>query len=112
MVLASLIVCTIASWYGANDSGGQITATGAKFHAKELTAAHPSLPFGTKLRVTNIDNGQKVTVTVTDRGPFKDGRGLDLRPAAFRRLATLEVGLIHVCYYPENRDALYQAKRP
>jgi len=64
----------VASFYHEE----QLTANGEKFNPNELTAAHPSLPFGTKLRVTNTANGQSVTVRVNDRGPVVEGRIIDL----------------------------------
>ena len=61
-------------------------ANGAKFNMNELTAAHKSLPFGTKVLVTNLDNSKTVIVTITDRGPFVKGRIIDLSRAAAKRL--------------------------
>ncbi len=61
-------------------------ANGAKFNMDELTAAHKSLPFGTKVLVTNLDNSKTVIVTITDRGPFVKGRIIDLSRAAAKRL--------------------------
>lgn len=74
-----------ASWYGRNHEG-KIMANGAKFNMDELTAAHKSLPFGTKVLVTNLDNSKTVIVTITDRGPFVKGRIIDLSRAAAKRL--------------------------
>ena len=68
----------IASFYG-NDSE---TASGERFDAHELTAAHRTLPFGTRVRVTNHSNGHSVVVTINDRGPFVHGRIIDVTPAA------------------------------
>ena len=62
---------------------GRKTASGAIFSNNKLTTAHPSLPFGTQLKVTNRANGKSVIVTVTDRGPFTKGRELDLTKRAF-----------------------------
>src|SRR6202000_1386703 len=62
----------LASFYTA----GAKTANGETFNTHELTAAHPTLPFGTRLRVTNVTNGQSVTVRVNDRGPYGPGRVL------------------------------------
>ena len=63
----------IASYYGSGHHGRR-TASGAIFDEHQLTAAHRTLPFGTQVRVTNLDNGRRITLVVTDRGPFKKGR--------------------------------------
>ncbi len=62
----------------------------------DLTAAHRSLPFGTRVRVTNLENGRRVVVVVDDRGPYARGRVIDLSPAAARRLGMLREGLARV----------------
>ncbi|HLH96245.1 MAG TPA: septal ring lytic transglycosylase RlpA family protein [Xanthobacteraceae bacterium] len=67
-------------------SEGTQTASGEKFNANELTAAHRTLPFGTRVRVTNRTNGRSVVVTINDRGPFVRGRIIDVTPAAARAL--------------------------
>jgi rare lipoprotein A len=72
----------IASSYGE----GSQTASGERFNANELTAAHRTLPFGTRVRVTNHSNGRSVVVTINDRGPFVSGRIIDVTPAAARAL--------------------------
>lgn len=82
----------VASYYG-NESGSQ-TASGQRFNENALTAAHRSLPFGTKLRVTH--KGQSVVVTVNDRGPFIKGRVLDLSTAAARAIGLTASGIGHV----------------
>jgi rare lipoprotein A len=69
----------------SNDSGSG-TASGEKLNAEALTAAHRTLPFGTKVRVTNKSNGRSVIVTINDRGPFVRGRVIDVTPAAARAL--------------------------
>jgi rare lipoprotein A len=74
----------IASIY-STDSGSQ-TASGQRLNPKALTAAHRTLPFGTKVRVTNKKNGRAVLVTINDRGPFIRGRVIDLTPAGAREL--------------------------
>ena len=66
-----------ASWYGA-DFHGEPTASGEPFDMTELTAAHPTLPFGTRVRVTNQSNGRSVVVRINDRGPFSGRRIIDL----------------------------------
>ncbi len=75
----------VASFYG-NEYRGQPTASGARFDPRKLTAAHRTLPFGTRLRVTNLDNGRTAEVVVTDRGPFRRGRILDVSRRAAERL--------------------------
>jgi rare lipoprotein A len=75
----------IASVYSTREGGTQ-TASGIKLDDDALTAAHRTLPFGSKVRVTNTKNGQSVVVTITDRGPFVPGRVIDLTPAGARAL--------------------------
>src|SRR5258707_14685612 len=79
----------MASYYG-NESGSK-TASGQRFNQNALTAAHRSLPFGTKLRVTH--GGRSVVVTVNDRGPFVRGRVLDLSTAAAREVGLTGAGV-------------------
>jgi len=74
----------IASTYSTTD--GTQTASGVKLDDNALTAAHRTLPFGSKVRVTNTKNGQTVVVTITDRGPFVPGRVIDLTPAGAQAL--------------------------
>src|SRR5439155_1210910 len=71
----------VASWYGPGFHGNR-TANGEIYDQYELTAAHPSLPLGTRVMVTNLENGRAVQVRVNDRGPFVDGRAIDLPYAA------------------------------
>jgi rare lipoprotein A len=85
----------IASWYGPGFHGNQ-TASGERFDQNGLTAAHRSLPFGTRLLVTNPANGRSVTVRVNDRGPHRRGRTLDLSRAAAHRLGILDGGTARV----------------
>ena len=81
-----------ASFYG-NESGSR-TASGQRFDQSAMTAAHRSLPFGTKLRVTH--NGRSVVVTINDRGPFIKGRVLDLSTGAARAVGLTSAGVGHV----------------
>ncbi len=74
----------IASVY--SHESGSATANGGKLNRAALTAAHRTLPFGSKARVTNKSNGRSVTVTINDRGPFVRGRIIDLSPAAAQSL--------------------------
>lgn len=83
----------VASWYGAKFHGHR-TASGTVYDENKFTCAHRSLPFGTKVHVTNPANGAQCTVTVTDRGPYKGNRVIDLSRAAARKLGI--IGLGHV----------------
>jgi len=74
-----------ASYY-ANKFNGRKTASGEKFRNSKLTAAHKTLPFGTKVKVTNLRNGKSVSVRINDRGPFVAGRIIDLSRKAARRI--------------------------
>jgi rare lipoprotein A len=82
----------IASFY----KEGGLTASGEKFDARELTAAHRTLPFGTRLRVTNVATGQSVTVRVNDRGPFIPGRVVDVSYSAAETLGMTAGGVAKV----------------
>jgi rare lipoprotein A len=72
------------------------TASGEKFNPDELTAAHPTLPFGTKLRVTNTATGRSVTVRVNDRGPYAQGRVVDVTQSAAQALGMIGSGIARV----------------
>src|SRR5687768_7849778 len=85
----------IASWYGEWHHGKE-TANGESFDQWALTAAHPTLPLGSYVDVTNVDNGQQVRVRVNDRGPYIGGRVLDLSRGAAQRIGQLGAGLFHV----------------
>ncbi len=84
-----------ACWYGAAFHGRR-TASGEIFDQNKLTAAHPSLPFGTIVRVTNKANDQSVLVRINDRGPWKRGRIIDLSRAAAQQLDMVNAGLAEV----------------
>lgn len=86
-----------ASYYGKKFHGKK-TASGDLFDMNEFTAAHRTLPFGTKVKVTNLKNGKDVIVTINDRGPFSKNRKLDLSRAAFDEIANLDNGVIVVDY--------------
>jgi rare lipoprotein A len=102
-VVAMLVSCAssgcgrtqTASWYGGSLHGGP-TASGEPFNQYDLTAAHKTYPFGTRLRVTNPGNGKSVIVRVNDRGPFIRGRDIDLSYAAAQRLDMLRSGVTPV----------------
>jgi rare lipoprotein A len=84
-----------ASFY-ADKFEGNPTASGEKYKHSKLTAAHRSLPFGTRVRVTNLGNEKTVDVVVNDRGPFVDGRVIDLSKSAAERLDFITAGLAEV----------------
>lgn len=77
---------------------GTRTASGARFNPNGLTAAHRSLPFGTRVRVTNLRNGRSVTVTINDRGPFIKGRVIDLSRGAASVIGMTASGVAPVAY--------------
>ncbi len=81
-----------ASYY-ADKFNGRKTASGEKFRNSKLTAAHKTLPFGTKVKVTNMRNGQSVKVRINDRGPFVAGRIIDLSKKAARRIGMKDEGV-------------------
>lgn len=85
--------CVLASWYGTES--GNRTANGEHFDGSSLTAAHRTLPFGTKLRVTY--RGKSVVVRINDRGPYIKGRSLDLSRAAAQRIGLIPAGVARVC---------------
>lgn len=85
--------CGKASWYALTSK----TASGEKMNPSGMTAAHRSLPFGTKLKVFNPGNGRSVIVRINDRGPFIRGRILDLSKGAASKLGFIRAGHTHVC---------------
>ena len=85
----------MASWYGGNFNGRK-TANGETYDMWDMTAAHPSLPFGTRVRVTNTRNGDYVDVRINDRGPFVGGRIIDLSAAAAGELGMTNSGVAPV----------------
>ncbi|MCY1302115.1 rare lipoprotein A [compost metagenome] len=84
-----------ASYYGKAHHGKR-TASGERFNQNALTAAHRSLPFGTRVKVTNLGNGRSVVVRINDRGPFGRGRIIDVSKAAAERLNMLRTGTARV----------------
>jgi len=88
-----------ASWY---DFEGERTANGETMDADRLTAAHPTLPFGTKIEVENVENGRTVVVRVNDRGPYADDRIIDVSKKAAERLDMVEEGVTDVSVAPVN----------
>jgi len=84
-----------ASWYGA-PFHGRATANGETYDQEGFTAAHPTLPLGTRVKVTHLANGRAVILTVNDRGPFVDDRLIDVSRIAARRLGFKDAGLARV----------------
>jgi rare lipoprotein A (peptidoglycan hydrolase) len=84
-----------ASWYGPGFHGRE-TASGEVFDQRGLTAAHRRLPLGTRVTVTNLENGRSVTVAINDRGPYARGRMIDLSKAAAGKLGMVEDGIVRV----------------
>lgn len=84
-----------ASYYGRAHHGNK-TASGERFDQNALTAAHRTLPFGTMVRVTNLDNGQSVVVRINDRGPFARGRIIDVSRKAAEALDMIRSGVVPV----------------
>jgi len=82
----------VASFYGS----GERTANGEKFNPRDMTAAHRHLPFGTRVRVTDVKTGKSVTVRINDRGPFIAGRIVDVSPAAAEQLGMVGRGVAQV----------------
>jgi rare lipoprotein A len=96
----------LASVYGKHFNG-QITASGERYDSRALTAAHRTLPIGTRIRVTNLENGKSVRVRINDRGPHVRGRIVDLSSSAAAALG-FDTGVarvrIEILSYPERRD--------
>lgn len=84
-----------ASWYGPGFHG-RLTANGERYNQNAMTAAHPSLRFGTRVKVTNLNNGRSVVVRINDRGPYAGGRVIDLSAAAARSLNMINSGVAPV----------------
>ena len=85
----------IASWYG-RQFHGRSTASGETFDMYGLTAAHRNLPFGTRVKVTNLENKKSVVVRINDRGPWIKGRIIDLSYAAAKKIGMIEKGVVKV----------------
>jgi rare lipoprotein A len=89
----------IASWYGG-ERNGKTTASGRRFDKTELTAAHCTLPLHSKVQVTNMANGRSVTVRITDRGPARPGRIIDLSQSAAEEIGMRRIGVARVQVEP------------
>lgn len=85
----------VASWYG-DAFHGRLTANGEVFDMTAITAAHPTLPLPSLVRVTNLNDGRSIVVRVNDRGPFVDGRLIDLSRAAAQQLGIMRLGIARV----------------
>ncbi len=79
------VSASIASWYGGKFHG-RLTASGERYNKHAMTAAHKTLRFGSKVRVTNLRNGKSAVVCINDRGPYVRGRSIDLSRAAARKI--------------------------
>jgi rare lipoprotein A len=99
-----------ASWYGGKFQGRR-TASGEMFDTRAFTAAHRSLPFGTLVKVTNLDNGKSTVVRITDRGPFVGDRLIDVSQAAAIELDMMKTGVarvrVEVVSRPDSKTGVY-----
>ncbi len=96
----------VASWYGA-EFHGRPTASGQIYNMYDYTCAHREYPFGTRLRVVNLQNSKEVVCTVNDRGPFIPGRDLDLSYASAKKVGLIGPGTAEVLIQPVGRDMSY-----
>ena len=94
-IKTTLLQTGVASYYGPGFHGRR-TANGETFNQNAMTAAHRTLPFGTKLKVTNLANGQSAIVRVNDRGPYAGGRVIDLSVAAAKQIGSTHSGVAKV----------------
>ena len=85
-----------ASWYGIRCNGGTRTASGERLCNQASTAAHKTLPMGTRVRVTNLENGKSEIVTINDRGPFIRGRIIDVTEGVAKRIGFFKRGIVKV----------------
>ena len=101
-----------ASWYGPALDGKE-TASGETFDQNALTAAHPTLPLGTKAVVTNLKTGKSVEVTINDRGPYAKGRKIDLSRAAAKRIGMTKQGVaqVKIAATPHRKPTKQAARR-
>ena len=99
-----------ASWYGPGFNGKK-TASGDIFDESKFTAAHKTLPLGTRARVTNLNNGKSVSVQINDRGPYAGDRIIDLSKAAARALEMIDHGVIDVIVEPLFDEPRFEAGR-
>ena len=85
-----------ASWYSIKCNGGTQTASGERLSDWAMTAAHKTLPMGSKVRVTNLDNGKSVVVRINDRGPYIKGRIIDVTKGVAQKLGFIKKGIVAV----------------
>jgi rare lipoprotein A len=85
-----------ASWYGVRCNGGTRTASGERLSNQAATAAHKTLPMGTQVRVTNLNNGKSEVVRINDRGPYSKGRVIDVTEGVAQRLGFYSRGIVPV----------------
>jgi rare lipoprotein A len=102
----STVETGLASWYGSRHHGKR-TASGEVFNQDKFTAAHRTLPWGSRVKVTNLANGKSVEVRINDRGPFSKGRIIDLSRAAARSLGMLEQGIttVRIEWFPDSEKS-------
>jgi rare lipoprotein A len=93
---ASKTVVTGKASYYADSFQGKKTANGERYQKGKLTAAHKTLPFGTKVKVTNLKNGRSVKVKINDRGPYAKGRIIDLSKKAAKKIGMIQQGVAEV----------------
>lgn len=93
MLIGGISYTHNASFYGGR-LHGSMTASGERFNQNDFTAAHKQLPFGTKVKVTNPENGKSVMVRINDRGPYVKGRVIDLSTASFKAIEDPNKGII------------------
>src|ERR1700688_3063605 len=101
----------VASWYGPGFVG-HVTSDGEIYNPNELTAASKTLPIGSRVRVTNPDNGRSVVVRINDRGPYVRGRSLDLSSGAARRIGVTDRGVWRVRVRVLRKTDLRRARHP
>jgi rare lipoprotein A (peptidoglycan hydrolase) len=96
-----------ASWYGP-EFDGKKTANGERFNAESLTAAHPNLPFGSWVRIVNTRNGKFELVRINDRGPYQEGREIDVSYRVARKIGLISSGVsqvrLELMQLPAKRD--------
>ncbi len=105
-VRAGYLGRAVASWYGPGFHG-KLTASGERYNMHAMTCAHKSLPFGTRLKIVNVESGKSAVVVVNDRGPFVRGRDIDVSKAAAQKLGIIGSGTGRVKVVSLGRDMRY-----
>jgi peptidoglycan lytic transglycosylase len=102
----TMIETGLASWYGSRHHGKR-TASGEVFNQDKFTAAHRTLPWGSRVKITNLANGKSVEVRINDRGPFSQGRIIDVSRAAARSLGMVEQGIttVRIEWLPDSEKS-------